>query len=98
MNGQLTEPLAEIHQIIGRDLLIAENDQFVLDKSLLDCSEYLLLERLTKIDAADLGAQIDPDAVHSNAAAFHVDRSALPVIHGFVHTTVLPLTFIPQSL
>jgi hypothetical protein len=60
MNGQFTEAPAEIHQIVGRDLLIGEDDQFVLDQCVLDYMEYLVLKRLTKIDAADLGAQIDP--------------------------------------
>src|SRR3979411_1432202 len=98
MNGQFTKASAEIHQIVGRDLLIGENDQFVIDQCVLDCMEYLVLKRLTKIDAADLSAQIDPNAVHGNAAAYRGDWSALPGIDGFVHMTVLPLTFIPEAL
>src|SRR5262249_36024388 len=36
MNSQFAELPAEIDQIVGRDLLIAKDDQLVLDQSVLD--------------------------------------------------------------
>jgi hypothetical protein len=42
MNSQFAEPPAEIDQIVGRDLLIAKDDQLVLDQSVLDHIECLV--------------------------------------------------------
>ena len=42
MHGQFAEPPAEIHQILGADLLIAEDDQLVLDQRLVDHMEHVI--------------------------------------------------------
>ncbi len=36
MHGQFAEAAAELHQVVGRDVLIAEDDQLVLDQRVLD--------------------------------------------------------------
>jgi hypothetical protein len=42
MNSQFAEPPAEIDQIVGCDLLIAKDDQLVLNQSVLDHIECLV--------------------------------------------------------
>ncbi len=63
MHRQLAEPAAEIHQVVRADVLIAEDDQLVLDQGVLDRPERLVRERLAQVDAGDLGAQIAPTRV-----------------------------------
>src|SRR6266545_1892115 len=94
MDGQLAEPAAEIHQIVGRDLLIAENDQLVLDQGVPDHPEHLVRQWRTKVDAADLGAQIGADPGHGDAGAFNGEGPGLPGGDGLVHLMVLPVAVV----
>ena len=52
MHGQFAEPAAESHQLLGGDVLVAEDDQLVLDQRVLDRRELRVRKRLAQIDAA----------------------------------------------
>ncbi len=88
MDGQFAEPAAEVHQILGADVLIAEDDQLVLDQGVLDHRERLLRERTAQIDAADLGAEMDADPPNRKARTSGHDRPAPPVVEPLVHAII----------
>ena len=41
MHGELAEAAAEVHQVLRRDVLVAEDDQLVLDQRLVDDANML---------------------------------------------------------
>src|SRR5215831_11069883 len=92
MNRQFTEAPAKIHQIFGRDLLVAENDQLIFDESLIDGSKCYVRKLMTKVDATDLGTQIDPYTGYGDASALRRDGPMLPGVDVSVHVVVLPVT------
>ena len=61
----------------------------ILDQGAFDGSECLVRKWLAEVDTADLGAQIDADAGHRYAGAFHGDRLPREEFDLFVHTAVL---------
>ncbi len=61
MHGQFAEPAAEIHQVLRADVLVAEDDELVLDQGVLDGAADLIGDWLAKIDAGDLGAEVGAD-------------------------------------
>ena len=65
MHGQLAEAAAEGHQLLGGDVLVAEDDQLVFDQRRLDRGELRVRQRLAQIDAGNLGAEVDADAAHA---------------------------------
>src|SRR5262245_52959839 len=92
MNRQFTEAPAKIHQIFGRDLLVAENDQLIFDECLIDGSKHYFRKLMTKVDATDLGTQIDPYTGYDDASALRRDGPMLPGVDMPVHVVVLPVT------
>ena len=55
--GQFAEPAAEVHQVV-RAVLVAEDDQLVLDQRVLDGVAHFVGNWLAKIDAGDLSAEV----------------------------------------
>ena len=85
MHGEFVEAAAEIHQVVGRDVLVAEDDQLVLDQRGLDRLELFVRQLAAKIDAADLGAEMDADLGHGDAGALGGKRFALVEFERLVH-------------
>src|SRR5262249_21814745 len=93
VHRQFAEPSAEIDQIVGRDVLIAKDEELVLDQRVKDHIEGLVGEALAKVDAPDLGAEISPHAGYGDAVLFHGNGSAPPGVCQFVHE-LPPLNFV----
>src|SRR5262249_16575336 len=92
MNRQLTKSSAKLDQIFGRDILVAEDDQLVLDQRVVERLELLVRQRPAKINAADLRAQMDADFRHGDAGRLRADRLALVEFEWLVHGAILPET------
>src|SRR5262245_66161864 len=92
MNRQLTKSSAKLDQIFGRDILVAEDDQLVLDQRVVERLELLVRQRPAKINAADLRAQMDADFRHGDAGRLRADRLVLVEFEWLVHGAILPET------
>src|SRR5262249_56340502 len=89
MNRQLTKSSAKLDQIFGRDILVAEDDQLVLDQRVVERLELLVRQRPAKINATDLRAQMDADFRHGDAGRLRADRLALVEFERPVHGAIL---------
>ena len=90
MNGQRTETPAEVDQIVGRNVLIAEYDQFIVDEGRFDRAELAVRQRLCKIDTADLRTELYTGSGGSDARNFRNERTACQGRNeGLVHARVL---------
>ena len=89
MHGQLAEAPAEVHQRLGCDVLIAQDDYFVLDQGGFDRLELRFRERPAKVDTGNLRSQIDPDAPHGDGCTLRDDRPCHARIDALVHGTIL---------
>ena len=56
MDVQLTEAAPECDVLIGRDVLVVEEQHQVIEQRLVNGLEAIVVERFPKVDAPDLGA------------------------------------------
>ena len=56
MRLEVAEAAGEREVLLGGDVLVAEEDDLVLEQRAMDLVERLVVERLGQVDASDLGA------------------------------------------
>ena len=88
MHSQFAEAPAKIHQVVGGYVLIAEDDQLVLDQRGLDRLELGIRQRLPQVDTGDLGAEMHTGFPHGDSGVFGGERFALVKGERLVHGTI----------
>ena len=76
VDRELAEALAERHQLVGGDLLVAEDQQLVPGEPVMDRVARRVVERSGEVDARDLGGQVGADLAEGNAHRCLPDRTS----------------------
>jgi hypothetical protein len=62
--GHVAKVSSKFDQAVERNVLVAEREQLIVEKGLIEGSDGLFIERLGEVDSADLGTHDGCDRVN----------------------------------